>query len=681
MFLFQGTDGVRRRVKLSTDPELSGLTPQQAFMRHGVITERFMELYTYCHVRQLIESGFISEGDRFVIGWDPRDPDKVFSSAAAHGLAKGGARVVVAGVAPTPAVALYMRYIKAAGVVVVTASHNPASYNGIKIFTRSGLKLLPDDDRALSGRVLATDYAEVERAAVDVSIEDHHDRALEVFVNYSIDPSNSWIDDPAWLEDMTIVADCANGALSEVAEGILQKAGFGEVVVVNDRLDGSVNVRSGVAELEGVDEIGPDMVSDGGRFAGNMAMVRLFEIGRKKRDLVANGSAMVCAAVFDGDGDRFYGVFYNPLTDSAFVLTGDETAALQAGYMAERGEGDGLFLNTVESDLAAAIKARELGFATELTAVGDKWILLGSFLALWRRTLPPDVYNHIRSLIDKGSVSADALERALDEAGEGRDKVSAAGGLALVGAEESGHTITQGYLEMADGARVAVFHGNGIKSCLNTFGAICGSWRRGYHADDVEPALDRIRHPFTGGFKKTLYVYYVDKSRWRRGTAVWNDVRAVICEKMAELWPGGVCEEMVRAEDADMLYMKIIESGLHTGSVFVRNSGTEDKTGVTLRGDVTAETKLLEIGGAVLRRLIAGLKDQKGVMGRAEMELLTAAGRGGAPQSPVGGLDDREYRQLLVETATKQGFLTDPDPGAVLTELGKWYLSTGEPKI
>jgi len=676
MFLFQGTDGVRRRVRLSTDPELSGLTPQQAFMIHGVITERFMELYTYCRVRHLIESGFMSEGDRFVIGWDPRDPDKVFSSAAAHGLAKGGARVVVAGVAPTPAVALYMRYTKAAGAVVVTASHNPASYNGIKIFTRHGLKLLPGDDRALSGRVLATDYAEVERAAVDMSIEDHHDRAREVFTNYSVDPSNSWIGDPAWIEDTTIVADCANGALSEVAEGILRKAGFGQVIVVNDRLDGSVNVRSGVAELEGVDEIGPDMVSDGGRFAGNMAMVRLFEIGRKKRDMAPDGLAMVCAAVFDGDGDRFYGVFYDPLRDSAFVLTGDETAALQAGYMAERGDGEGLFLNTVESDLAAAMKARELGFATELTAVGDKWILLGSFLALWKRTSPPDVYGRIESLIDKGAVSADALEKELDEMEKGAD-IEKEVELTLVGAEESGHTITQGYLEMADGARIPVFHGNGIKSCLNTFGAICGSWRHGCYADNVEIALEKIRHPFTGGFKKTLYVYYVDKSRWRRGAAVWNDVRGVICEKMAELWPGCVCEEMVRTEDSDMLYMKIIESGSHTGSVFVRNSGTEDKTGVTLRGYLTAGPKLLGIGGAVLRRLVAGLKDQKGVMGRAEMELLTAAGLGGAPQSPVGGLDDREYRQLLVETATKQGFLTSPDPGAVLTELGKWYLSTG----
>ncbi len=80
----QGTDGIRRPVVLSTDPRVEGLTPQEAFLQKSVITEDFCELYTYAYVSGLENAGEI------VIGWDPRDPEGVFTGAAVRGIRKAG---------------------------------------------------------------------------------------------------------------------------------------------------------------------------------------------------------------------------------------------------------------------------------------------------------------------------------------------------------------------------------------------------------------------------------------------------------------------------------------------------------------------------------------------------------------------------------------------------------------
>ena len=167
----QGTDGVRRPVALSTDPRVHGLTPQQAFLEKGLITEQFLELYTYAFV-----SG--REGqDEIVIGWDPRDPAGDFTGTAVKGIRKAGATAVVVGICPTPGVALYHVWRGTDGAIMVTASHNFRDQNGVKIFEGdTPLKLFPDDDRMLTDRVLALDYArEVSRREETGGLIDAHD--------------------------------------------------------------------------------------------------------------------------------------------------------------------------------------------------------------------------------------------------------------------------------------------------------------------------------------------------------------------------------------------------------------------------------------------------------------------------------------------------------------------------
>ncbi|MHC4491336.1 MAG: hypothetical protein ACYTDU_06905, partial [Planctomycetota bacterium] len=204
----QGTDGIRRQVALASAPRLLGLTPQGAFLQEGLITDEFVELYSYAYVSGLDRPGEI------VIGWDPRDPAGDFTGAAVRGIRKAGADAVVLGICPTPGVALYLVWRGAAAAFMVTASHNFRDQNGIKIF-RGGhaLKLFPEDDRALTRRVLALDYARevVPRAETGGRI-DAGEEAGDVFRRFHLDPRNSWLTDGDTLGDFPLVVDAANGA-------------------------------------------------------------------------------------------------------------------------------------------------------------------------------------------------------------------------------------------------------------------------------------------------------------------------------------------------------------------------------------------------------------------------------------------------------------------------------------
>jgi len=653
MMRLQGTDGVRAPVALAAREDLKSLTPQRAFLDKGVITEEFMELYTFVRCRQLIDTGAAKPGEAMVIGWDPRDPGGVFTSAAVAGIGKSGLKPWTLGVAPTPLCPLYAQWSGAAGAIAITASHNPAVYNGIKIFTRRGLKLLPLDDVEFTRLLMGADYATEVKNTPGAQAEDHSAQAGDLYTRYHLDRVNSLLGDSKWLENVTLIVDAANGAMAPYAENTLAQAGFGRVMVANTLQDGSVNKNCGVAELEGHAIITAQMLAPGGKLQNNLAMAALFEAGR------INPNSQTWAAVFDGDGDRLYLAIYDPMRRQARLLTGDDTAALMAWGHRDHA-GDRYFVNTVESDLNLALAAAEMGYKTELTAVGDKWILIKAALELARRCGQPEVIAEIERHVAQGTLGADLLEKILDKAQVDFSKVQAP---LFIGGEESGHSITTGYLRGKGGQTTPVYHGNGMKSLLNT-----SAWLATLHG----LALD----VYWPGFKKTLYAYHVEKALWRRQGDAWMEAVDIVAS-----WAGAAAValepvEMIRPEEPDMLYIKLMENGAHIASVFIRSSGTEDKTGVSLRGPERLSGALMELGEGLLRVLMTSIKQTGTLMVAAEALLLRqAAGPSGAPAQALGGLDSAEYSRLLHEAA-KQGLLTGGFPGARLTARGQWLLST-----
>ena len=567
----QGTDGIRRLVALSSKAAVNDLSPLEAYIQRGFITEQFLEQYTYAYCSGL------PQGVEVVVGWDPRDTEGVFTSAVVSGVQKAGCAAIVVGVFPTPGIALYHIWRGAAASLAVTASHNPAEYNGLKIFQGpQAMKMFADEERELTKRVIALDYAsQVERLAPLGNRMDARTEALDVISRFHLDPRNSWLAEGDTLGNFPLIVDAANGAYSEMAADMLRRIHGGDVVEVNgDAASGQVNFRGGVTDLEGITEI----ARADPRFKDHAGVQAVFE---------RRGKAMV----FDADGDRFFRLDYDPEGGKVLVGAGDRNALLQAAYLAGNDQSGDLFVTTVESDLNAYRAAQGMGFTTILTGVGDIHIL-----------------HH----------------------------AAASPGRFAIGSEESGHTITPGVLTTRAGEDVRVFISNGLKSAINTFVASVGKTAK------------EIHQPFRLGFKRNFVVYYVRKGLFHHGSEVYEDIARVIT---AESHLGQV-ERVAFDDEPDLLYLAMRDAAGHqNAAVFVRNSGTEDRTTVSVRGRLEDSDTLTSIGIAAAGYIAGAMKDRANPMALAEQEVLTVLKEGPrlADDCPTNeGIDkERLFREMV----------------------------------
>ena len=691
----QGTDGIRREVALqSRFPKLS---PQQVFLRHSVITEEFMERYVYAHVRLALKSKSNDTENAFVIGWDPRDPKRHFTDAVIRGVRKAGASAWVIGTMPTPMVPMFVQMKNAAGGIMVTASHNPQDQNGIKIFLAyRGLKLLPENDIALTRAVLKQGSLKSKR--LQGKQVDFRRDALKLCEQFHLSPLNSWAEADSF-SNIILVVDPARGALAKIAAKVFRKAGFKEVHEVNARQDGNVNHFSGVADLEGVALITADMVETGGRFARHKAPLKLFELGRKHRAKIKKGKLRVASAVFDADGDRFFRLEYDPFKDRLLVLSGDETAFLQAKFLMTKYPDRHLanaYIHTVESDLNTGLSAEALGLQRDLSPVGDKWILwkiavmsslsrarvltqqvkfqgtkqdqkiLKSVLAKWKRSNKKNALD--MQTLQRLDRELDRLEKrlpAFDPAFTIENGIPLA-----VGSEETGHNITTGYLEIRPGVHSTVHCGNGLKSALNTFAATEFLYRK----TSAKRTFAQIEKPFTPGFKGTLYAYYIDQPGFYLGSPIWKKIKNLLARYARA--NGYLVKQSVFSADPDMLYLALTHAEKNRpGAIFVRNSGTENKISVNLRGGRSDKSFLCGAGEEAIRLLLQKMKDAHHPLYKVEQNLLVKmksgpleAGKAGPEPAP----------RVLMEM-DKQGLIALSKAGWRLTPRGAWYLnhSTG----
>jgi len=266
-----------------------------------------------------------------VVARDPRISGEFLTAAVAAGLASSGVDVLEAGVLPTPALAFLIADRDADFGVMVSASHNPAPDNGIKIFARGGVKL-PDEvehriEAAMTGPKLQPTGADVGRIT---RFSDAEDRYV-VHLLASLDVR---------LDGITVVLDCAHGAASGVSPETFRDAGA-SVIVVGADPDG-LNINDGVGSTH---------------------------LDALARAVIAHGADVGIA--HDGDADRCLAV------DAAGkVVDGDQIMAILAASMHSRGllAGDTL-VATVMSNLGLHRAMGERGIRVEQTAVGDRYVL------------------------------------------------------------------------------------------------------------------------------------------------------------------------------------------------------------------------------------------------------------------------------------------------------------------
>jgi phosphoglucosamine mutase len=274
-----------------------------------------------------------AEGKRLtaVVARDPRISGEFLVSAVSAGLASSGVDVLDAGVIPTPALAFLVADRDADFGVMVSASHNPAPDNGIKIFARGGVKL-PDIveariEAAMTGEKLLPTGANVGRVQRFSDAEDRY--ALHLLASL-----------PHRLDGIHVVLDCAHGAAAGVSPETFRDAGA-TVTVIGAEPDG-LNINDGV----------------GSTYLDNLAeaVVRLgADVG-----IAHDGDADRCLAV-DAQGN---------------AIDGDQIMAIIAVSMKERGHlTDNTLVATVMSNLGLHRAMREHGITVRQTAVGDRYVL------------------------------------------------------------------------------------------------------------------------------------------------------------------------------------------------------------------------------------------------------------------------------------------------------------------
>ena len=271
---------------------------------------------------------------KILIGKDTRLSSDMLECALAAGLCSVGANVVRLGVVPTPAVAFLVGKYKADAGVMLTASHNPCEFNGIKIFSGDGYKLPYALEEQIEAIVLDKKLTPPTPTGGDVGSVT---TAPNVVRDY-IDHIKSTV--PFALTGMKIAIDCANGSASRTAEQLFSELGA-ECFMLSNHPDGvNVNDNCGSTHMEPL-----------------MAYV-------KENHLDAG-------VAFDGDADRCLAV-----DDKGNLVDGDFVMAICAADMKSRGKLEkNTVVGTIMTNLGFIRFCEEAGLHFEATKVGDRYVL------------------------------------------------------------------------------------------------------------------------------------------------------------------------------------------------------------------------------------------------------------------------------------------------------------------
>jgi len=255
--------------------------------------------------------------DRVFVGRDTRGSGPELEAALAAGIASAGGTAVLGGVLPSPAVALGALDLG----VVLTASHNPPEYNGVKFFKADGSKLSDTEEEQIEALLDAPPAAE--RGSTEQAPE-----AGERYLAYVLDRFGSD------LSDLRVAVDCANGAYSGLAAVAFERLGA-EVVAIGCAPDGS-NINEGCGAMQ------PELL---------------------RRTVVEAGASLGVA--FDGDGDRIVAV-----DERGELVDGDGIVAILALDL-----GVELVAVTQMTNLGFHALMRQHGIRVVTTDVGDRYVL------------------------------------------------------------------------------------------------------------------------------------------------------------------------------------------------------------------------------------------------------------------------------------------------------------------
>ena len=287
---------------------------------------------------------------RVFVGRDTRGSGPELEEAFARGVVAAGGHAVLAGVLPTPAVALLALDLG----VVISASHNPPEYNGVKLFDRTGSKLTDDSEEEIEALLDSAGPGGGTVDRVGVATDSYLEHIVERFGTD--------------LSGLRIAVDCANGAYSGIAPEAFERLGA-EVTAIGAAPNGdNINHGCGATDLALLQETVR---------AGNLDL----------------------GVAFDGDGDRMLAV-----DGGGNVVDGDQILAILALHL-----GVDVVAVTVMTNLGFHRLMEERGIRVVTTAVGDRYVL--EALRREHAILGGEQSGHVICLRDH--VSGDGLAAAM----------------------------------------------------------------------------------------------------------------------------------------------------------------------------------------------------------------------------------------------------------------------------
>ena len=269
----------------------------------------------------------LSDGSRrrllFCVGSDTRISSDMLSFSIASGLCSVGADVIILGVVPTPAVAYLVGKYKADAGIMISASHNPAEYNGIKIFSGDGYKIPDALEEQIESLVLD---GEEQALSGSNAVKDYVDHLKSTVMNS--------------LEGLSLAVDCANGSASVSAGKLFAELGA-NADILHNKPDGiNINCDCGSTHIE---------------------LLREYVLNNK----------LDAGVAYDGDADRCICV-----DDKGNIVDGDFIMAICAKDMKERGKlAKNTVVGTVMTNMGFGRFCRDNGISFVATKVGDRFVL------------------------------------------------------------------------------------------------------------------------------------------------------------------------------------------------------------------------------------------------------------------------------------------------------------------
>ncbi len=269
-----------------------------------------------------------------IVGCDTRISGGMLANALMAGICSVGANAIFVGVAPTPAIAYLTKIHKVDAGVVISASHNPMEFNGIKFFNGEGFKLSDELEDEIEALIKSDMDDVVFPIGPGIGKIDYRFDIVDEYVNFEKKTV------PVDLSGMKIVIDCAEGASYYTSVKTLKDLGADLVVIHNEPDGTNINANCGSTHMN---ELKARVVSE----KANVGIA------------------------FDGDADRMLAV-----DENGKLVDGDEIMAICGNYLKSKGKlAKDTVVVTVMTNLGFSIMGKEQGINIEKTKVGDRYVL------------------------------------------------------------------------------------------------------------------------------------------------------------------------------------------------------------------------------------------------------------------------------------------------------------------